>query len=276
MKSHPHSVVVLSDIHANARALKAALAQARQGPCDQIIVLGDLLTYGRDVDEVLDLVSAAESNDGATIILGNHDELYFNLAGTGSSKYDSLPDWVRESVDWTTERVDGRALQSLFLWLDEITIDRWLFAHADPFRKREWRYLKGAKDCCEAASVLQASDLRGIVVGHVHRPRLALVSEDCKRIEQQSTELLSVAAERLERGSAVVAVSGAVGQPRGSGLSAAASLLRIRMGPSGVKLRCEAVQYDVAAHMSALNSMRVTPPTRERLLSFFSGYSHSE
>jgi len=64
------TIAVLGDVHGNARALRAALAQAHKGPFDRMVFLGDLLTYGHDVDEVLDLVAEAQEKDSATLLWG--------------------------------------------------------------------------------------------------------------------------------------------------------------------------------------------------------------
>ncbi|MDP3278775.1 MAG: metallophosphoesterase, partial [Deltaproteobacteria bacterium] len=65
--------VVLSDLHANGRALRAALAHARDHGFDRMVILGDLLTYGIDQDEVLDIVQDLAENCQAKVVLGNHD-----------------------------------------------------------------------------------------------------------------------------------------------------------------------------------------------------------
>ncbi|MFN8035806.1 MAG: metallophosphoesterase family protein [Acidimicrobiia bacterium] len=257
---------MLSDIHANARALRAALAQARQGPCDRLVILGDLLTYGPDVEQVLDLVADAETNGRAAVLVGNHDQLYFDLAAGDTSYYRELPEWLRESVDWTRERVDVATMQSRLRWRDELIVSDWLFAHANPFGPRDWRYLRSAEECCAAALPLITRGLRGGVFGHVHRPRLTLISSDGSRVEEESTDALAVAQGRLTTGT-VVAVAGSIGQPRGPG--PAASMLRIRIASTGATLACEPVDYDVGAHMEALASMSIGETARGELLSFF-------
>ena len=76
------SYAVLSDLHANATALAASLEQTRALSPDRVIILGDLLTYGMDVRETLDIVESLAAG-GATVILGNHDKLYLDLAAGG-------------------------------------------------------------------------------------------------------------------------------------------------------------------------------------------------
>ena len=62
------SYVVLSDLHANGRAFRAALARIEAERPDHVVVLGDLLTYGVDVDEVLDGVDRLQADRAAIVI----------------------------------------------------------------------------------------------------------------------------------------------------------------------------------------------------------------
>ncbi|MFH1675667.1 MAG: metallophosphoesterase family protein, partial [bacterium] len=46
---------VISDIHSNLAALKSVLAKIDAIKCDRIICCGDLVGYGADANEVVDL-----------------------------------------------------------------------------------------------------------------------------------------------------------------------------------------------------------------------------
>ena len=89
------TIVILSDVHGNARALRAALVQALRDPIDHLVFLGDLLTYGHDVQEVLDLVNEAQTKHDAVLLIGNHDQLYFDIAKGDSPYLDTLPEWIQ-------------------------------------------------------------------------------------------------------------------------------------------------------------------------------------
>src|ERR1700740_1678192 len=60
-------ILVLSDLHANATALKAALAAA-EGKWERVVCLGDVVGYGPDPNEVASQVREM----GAVTIRGNH------------------------------------------------------------------------------------------------------------------------------------------------------------------------------------------------------------
>lgn len=59
---------ILSDIHGNLEALTAVLADARQQGAEQIVCLGDLIGYGPNPRECIDMVMQFD-----ICILGNHD-----------------------------------------------------------------------------------------------------------------------------------------------------------------------------------------------------------
>lgn len=65
-------IAILTDIHGNARALRAALADIDQQPeIAHLYVLGDLIGIGPDTNEVLDLVV---NRAGITLLRGNHED----------------------------------------------------------------------------------------------------------------------------------------------------------------------------------------------------------
>ena len=60
---------VMSDVHANPLALKAALADSRKRRCERSIFLGDVTGYGYDVKEAVRLVR----ENFSVALMGNHD-----------------------------------------------------------------------------------------------------------------------------------------------------------------------------------------------------------
>src|SRR3989304_2966246 len=163
--------VVLSDLHANARALRAALALVYNEPFDHLVILGDLLTYGCEIDEVIEMVGDAQRSHRAALIVGNHDQLYFDLARGVRDYYATLPDWLRETVDHTFERLDIRALRDGLSWSLEHAAGDILFSHANPYEPADWSYLNSDADHLRAATRLTERGYRVGVFGHTHRRR---------------------------------------------------------------------------------------------------------
>ena len=63
-------IALISDIHANLEALRAALAIAEERGADHLVSLGDVVGYGPSASECVDIVRS----DFTLSVLGNHDE----------------------------------------------------------------------------------------------------------------------------------------------------------------------------------------------------------
>ena len=235
------SVVVVGDIHGNARALRAALTQAQAGPLDHLVFIGDLLTYGHDVEEVLDLVGEAQVKHRAVLLVGNHDQMYFDLAAGKREYLDKLPQWIKDSVTLTLQKVDPASLRGRFAWSVEWNLDGALFAHANPFAFGDFRYLNSTDDHAAAVQVLRERGARLGVFGHTHRPL-------------------------WHPGPVTLANAGSVGQPRDA---QGAVILRLHLDRELVSGAFEPIAYDVEAHLNALRRAGLPESTTERLCGFF-------
>ncbi|MBV8185729.1 MAG: metallophosphoesterase [Alphaproteobacteria bacterium] len=255
------TVAIIGDVHGNARALRAALAQARKGPFDRMVFLGDLLTYGHDVDEVLDLVAEAQEEDGAAVLVGNHDRMYFDLIEGRRDHFEGLPDWLKDSVSLTLEAPRTATLANALCWVDETQLDDGaIAAHANPYGRSDWRYLNSYGEHLDAGVALTRRSLDVGVFGHTHRPRFF------DGVHAFGGPPFDEALE-AGRGDPIIINAGAVGQPRdGTGQ---AVLLRLTLTKQTVRATFERVVYDLAAHIAALRGAKLPIATIERLLRFF-------
>jgi len=255
------TIAVVGDVHGNARALRAALAQARKGPLDRMVFLGDLLTYGHDVDEVLDLVAEAQEKDGATLLVGNHDRMYFDMVKGRHDYFDGLPDWLKDTVNLTLEAPRTVTLEKALSWVEETRLDDWaIAAHANPYGKSDWRYLSSLNNHVEAGVTLVRRSFNVGVFGHTHRPRFFDGMRPLGPVPFD--EPLDAS-----RGSPIVINAGAVGQPRDG--TSQAILLRLTLTEKTVRATFERVAYDLVAHIAALRAAKLPSTTIERLVRFF-------
>lgn len=237
-------VAVLSDLHSNARALRAALDRIHALGVDRVVVNGDLLTYGLDHRETLDLVDD-ELARGAVLTLGNHDQMYLDLADGNRAYADALPGWLRETAAETFAAIDPARLRAL-PWQHEVAIGPVLIAHANPFAPRDWTYLNTPGEVARAEATLLERGHRLGVFGHTHRAR-------------------------VQRGKATVCNAGSIGQPRNAERASTFLLVTIPDDDGPIGASVEPVSYDVDAHVRALRASRLSEATRTRLCAFFTG-----
>ena len=85
--------LILSDIHGNIDALDAVLARAPRDSYDRLLVLGDLVGYGANPNEVVDRIFDLKPD---VMIRGNHDKVATGVAGI-----DSFNRIAAEAARWT-------------------------------------------------------------------------------------------------------------------------------------------------------------------------------
>jgi predicted phosphodiesterase len=267
MSEHPASIGFVGDVHANARALRAALRVLHARSLDQLVFMGDLLSYGVDVTEVLELVSE-EVAAGAVLVLGNHDRLYLDLLAGEQSYYQGLPDWIRESVDYTLRRLDPSVLRSL-PFVHEYLQGDLLVAHANPFGADSrgvpsWRYVRMAQDHEDAGMALRRRGLRMGVFGHTHRARV-VECPSATGLAEERTELRGWR-PRGELDTLLVNV-GSVGQPRNVTATSTVGYLT-RRGPE-IDVIIEPLLYDVQGHLDSIRQAPLGIRTISSLTAFF-------
>ena len=180
-------VAVLSDIHANLEALRAALAAAERRGADRLVCLGDVVGYGPDPGPCLDLVRA----EFEVCVLGNHDEA---VAGAGDEG--ALPRDGRAAV-----RLHRQLLtDDQVAWLRALPLRAEAhgatYVHAAPLRPERWPRLESFAD---VQAQFGAFETAVCFVGHSHRP--AVVSD-------------AVGVLRVRPGHRYLVDVGSVGQPR--------------------------------------------------------------
>ncbi len=96
--------LILSDIHSNAPALEATLAQVGRR-YDASVCLGDIVGYGPDANEATDRVQALAPT---AVVRGNHDK-----AGSGLTDPDDFNPSARAAALWTREQLRPENLEYL-------------------------------------------------------------------------------------------------------------------------------------------------------------------
>lgn len=259
-------MAVISDVHANACALREGIHVARERGVDQLVLAGDLLTYGCEPTEVLELVAELSASTPVVLLQGNHDQLYFDLLDGRSDYYDTLPGWIQESVTWTAERLDLRSFRGL-PWQPRHVSGDVFFAHANPFTYGDWTYLSADAEIARAASTLVDNGFLIGVFGHTHRARLSVLTRDGTMNTTSTSLFLDEGA--LSETSAVVANAGSIGQPRNR--QKQATMLLLQVDPGGVGFDLVNIQHQSATHTDAIRRSELSDQAKERILTYLEG-----
>ena len=186
-------IVIISDVHGNIEALERVWQYIdAMGEDKRIICLGDIVGYGPDPVECLEMVVSRTDK----ICLGNHDYAMLSM----DLDY-QINQYALDAIKWTREVLDDGSKDSIkeFRYqLDERSV---LYVHASPENPMEWKYIANERD---AFLSMRAMEHSLCFVGHSHIPG---VYADYDLYREGRGVLLS------EEGKTIVNV-GSVGQPR--------------------------------------------------------------
>jgi diadenosine tetraphosphatase ApaH/serine/threonine PP2A family protein phosphatase len=151
-------LAVISDIHSNLEALTSALRLIDEARADRIVCLGDIVGYGANPNECVDLVRQRCS----TVILGNHDAAVLNVHLTDSFSHNA-----RTAVQWTRIQLSDENAAFLQTLPYTAISDNLLFVHSSPCEPQRWHYII---DSWEARQAMNCFTEEGCFVGHSHVP----------------------------------------------------------------------------------------------------------
>jgi diadenosine tetraphosphatase ApaH/serine/threonine PP2A family protein phosphatase len=190
-------IVILGDIHSNLAAFEAVLGDSKKrGGFDKIWCLGDIVGYGPDPHECIELLRQHDH----FCVAGNHD-----WAAIGQLDTLDFNPVAARACRWTTEQLtpqDIEYLQELPLDLCE---DDFTLVHGSP-REPIWEYLLSAESARDNLSYFQTDFC---LVGHSHVP-LVFESDSGKIITSMFPDGSSL---KLVKNRLIINPGG-VGQPR--------------------------------------------------------------
>lgn len=178
---------IISDIHSNLEALTAVLSVIDALPHDEIVCLGDIVGYGANPDECVDVIRERK----IPAVMGNHDK-----AAAGLIETDDFSQMAKAGIAWSKKSLKGESLaflKALPLIMETPDI---LYVHSSPDNPGDFRYLIYPSD---AFVSYDSFSQKVCFVGHTHRPVIF--------------DPLSGESAVLTREKSIVNV-GSVGQPR--------------------------------------------------------------
>jgi predicted phosphodiesterase len=252
-------IAVISDIHANADALAMVLAELKSKDLDLTICLGDVLTYGCQPQEVIDMLSEYKNGNPTVFIKGNHDQFYFNLqTGIKTFSY-KIPEFVEESVNWTLKLISPLLLTEIFTWHDNYCIGDVYFSHANPFKYGNWSYIEKNEDVHRAFQELGKKKYFAGVFGHSHR-QLFIGSKKNSLCEM---EAYSSVVNKIDQ---LIINTGSVGQPRGSGLGYL--LLEINNNKL-YSADFQKITINFTNSIKLVNQAKISQETKSKIIAYF-------
>lgn len=183
---------IISDIHANLEALETALEWIKKEGIEQIICLGDIVGYGANPNECVDLI-----REYCTVVVkGNHD----SATTDGEDLYNFNP-YAKKAVLWTKEQLSKRNYEYLYYLPLKVEIGDYTFVHSTPKKPERWNYI-----ITEYDATLSFSNFEGqaCLVGHSHLPG-CYGTDESFILAQEFT---------LTKGVKYIINVGSVGQPR--------------------------------------------------------------
>lgn len=244
-------VAVISDIHANAEALEAVLADIKGQDITEVLCLGDVVGYGIDAERCIDLVQ-----DRCSLCLcGNHDWAVVNTA-LGFNQM------ARQAIELTRQRLQpGRwsspSRRRRWAFLEKLpeshTRNNWLLVHASPRDPiTEYIFPEDVEVDTEKMEEIFSKFQSVCFVGHTHLP--GVFQDDMTFLTPSELG----ARYQLGKGKAVVNV-GSVGQPRDGDVRACYVVVE----DDTVFYR--RVPYDVRKTMEKIRASRLDALCAERL-----------
>jgi diadenosine tetraphosphatase ApaH/serine/threonine PP2A family protein phosphatase len=188
-------IAVLSDVHANLRALEAVLAEVDAGGFDAVWFLGDLVGYGPKPNECAALLRER----AAVCLAGNHD-----LVVLGKIPIDAFAGEAAVAARWTQSVLDDDVRAFLDSLQPSAVAPGVELFHASP-RDPVWDYVLSDES---AAAAFARTEAPLVLVGHSH---VALEISDGGQLRGEQAP----AGTELELGGLRRLLNpGSVGQPR--------------------------------------------------------------
>ncbi|MDP6503455.1 MAG: metallophosphoesterase family protein [Planctomycetota bacterium] len=168
-------VAIISDIHGNLEAFQAVLEDIKTREVEQIYCLGDIIGYGPNPKECLDLAEQCNLS-----LMGNHDEAVLFEPKDFNLRAEMAVEWTRNEL--TTNTPDEEEQKRRWSFLKQLVEikeeDGVMYAHGSPRKPlREYIFPRDINDRRKISDIFSRIQ-RLCFVGHTHVP--GVFTEDLK------------------------------------------------------------------------------------------------
>jgi len=224
-------IAVISDLHANLQAWRAALRDMVGAGADSIVCLGDVVGYGPEPRAVLDGLREATDN----IVMGNHE-----AAVAGRMDLSEFADTARRLIEWTRGQLDDEAVRFLGALPPGIAGHGALFVHAEAADPMRFEYVE---DAASARANLEGRAESLVFAGHTHLAGVFVMDPAGTEVVHGLPPLL-----RIRPGMRYFVNVGSAGEPRDLDPRGAYALFDDERGT--VEFR--RFEFDIAGYRNAL------------------------
>ncbi len=234
---------IVADVHSNLAAFEAVLAD--MGTVDALWCLGDLVGYGPEPNECIELLRRHQH----LCVMGNHDAVA--IGELDSSAFNPA---AAQAAEWTARQLTERSFQFLSALPHEMVEGPFTIVHGSP-RQPIWEYITSES---RAAPNFAYFTTPVCLVGHTHVPALFQQQSHIDRVfgkivDPGDTELVSEVR--------FIANPGSVGQPRDGDPRAAYAVYDSDAGT----LEWRRVPYSIEATQRKMREAGLPNPLIERI-----------
>ncbi|MFH0814357.1 MAG: metallophosphoesterase family protein [Pseudomonadota bacterium] len=217
---------ILSDIHGNLEAFQAVLKDLSREGLEKIIFLGDIVGYGANPKECIDLLQEKTQ----AIVAGNHDWAVAGKINTLSFNF-----VAKVAIEWTITQLSLDYKNFLAQLPLKGREGMFAYTHSTPINPQEWNYIFSPY---EAFINLNSLDQTLCFIGHSHIPIVFVLNQSGKLFYTEN--LTNIVLEESKR---FLINIGSVGQPRDSNTLAAYGILDTKKQVFSLRR----VHYDIAS-----------------------------
>ena len=156
-------VALLSDMHGNAVAFRAALADVARHDVDLIVSLGDVAQGGPQPKECVDLLRELD----CPCVFGNSDDFLLTLDfGAEPVEDEERKQRLLETADWSRRQLGEDGLDFLRRFQPTVQVGDVLCCHATPLSNED--VILPGTDRAELERALADVETAAVAAGHVH------------------------------------------------------------------------------------------------------------
>lgn len=152
------AIAILSDIHGNLEALTVIFNYIEKKKIKEIYCLGDIVGYGPNPNECVDLVASKCTNS----IIGNHDH-----AALGLTSIEYFNEFAKVSTRWTMNQLTNKSKDYLLSLDFKFSTEHFLLVHSSPADPKAWNYILTEYD---AKKEFKHFEQPVCFIGHSHFP----------------------------------------------------------------------------------------------------------